>query len=439
MKKLISIGILGFILFCLAAYYFLVDDELSEQTIYWLEQDRAAKDLTNNVFIHLMSLNEKTAANYQLSKQNYLEKVALSKVRFLDFEEMTRFPARVVEQDLLPENLNCLPSADNCLEQLKNQREYIAEQLNNNITLVREFINNSTQYDYQQPDVHSSIGDFEHFHTVNYLASLAIYFDILDGNLDRAEQTLFNYLYLLRQVSESSLDVGTSAVFIVAVEQLIQPLFEELVSSGHTFKSQSNHALYQIPVKEITLQKIAVSEIAKMHRTLTEYIYSDGYVDPNFYNNPIAYIGFKPNKTLNSISSYWQTVTLPDSIAKRDFLEARSNIQSIPIIGSENIWSAVLRNPTNFVGELLVLISIPRYIDIGKNIASVDLNLLLFKLLIASQNKPIGDLLADDKFVDPYTGNRPYLLDYKLCYPAWPNDSDASYDVEPVCMKAIYH
>ena len=315
MKKLISVGILGFILFCLVAYYFLVDDELSEQTIYWLEQDRPAKDLNNNVFIHLLSLNEKTAANYQLSKQNYLEKVALSKARYLELEEMTRFPARVAEQDLLPEDLNCLPSADGCLEQLKNQREYITEQLSNNITSVREFINNSTQYDYQQPDVHSSIGDFEHFHTLNYLASLAIYFDILDGNLDRAERTLFNHLYLLRKTSESSLDIATTAVLVVAIEQLFQPLLEELVSSGHTFKSQNNHALAQIPIKEITLQKIAVSEISKMNRSLTEYIYSDGYVDPSFYNNPIAYIGFKPNKTLNSISSYWQTMTLPESIA----------------------------------------------------------------------------------------------------------------------------
>lgn len=436
MRKIYLLCAVVFALITYFTYYMFTDEKLSEDAKYWIAQAKPAQNIENNVFIHLMALGETNKEAYELHKRDYLEKVALAEERSLYVDEKVIYPRQLIAEGELPMNLYCFFGDKKCLEEIESNEGFLRQSLQARILVVEEFIENSASFDFEQLDSHSSIGNFDGFYAFNYLASLSVYFDILDGNTHRAEQTLFQHFALVRKVAESSLDLFSSVIFMVSIEQLFQPLLEKLVSSGHQFNSQSLELFSEIPMREISLQKLAISEFNMMYRAVTVYLQPSHFVEGELASDWATAIGYKPISTLNKIANFWKVKTVPKGTLKRHYLRTNKIAEAVTAKqGERDPFSIVLNNPRNFIGELLIEAATPRFIGVGYDYAATDLNLLLFKMLIQSQVTPIDVLIGRSEFEDPYTGSTPYLIDSELCYPAWKELDTEELKQEPICIS----
>lgn len=433
-KHVVGISLLGFVLFCWFSYYMLTDEELSGASKYWLEQPKPTKNLDNNVFIHMMTIGDRSVNSYETAKNNYLSKVQLAKSTYLDMSTKVNFPSALISENDISADLFCVLNEDGCLTKLKNNKLVLEKQLAKEMSMASKFVSKQSQYNYEQLDIFGSSGNFDNYITFNYLIELSVYFEVLDGNYETAETLLLDYFMFSRKITESSLDLITSINFVVNIEQLFQPLLEQLVKHGHSFSSSLGDYFYPISMQEITLQKVAVSEANMMYRSITSYLEVDSDLKKSEVRRWTIYIGYKPIMTVNKISNFWMQATIPSNTKKSDYLKIKTNTPSFLKI-SDNNFKQFLMNPKNFLGELVAAASIPRYLDAGIDYALKDLNLLLFKLLINSQNQSVVELISEKEYIDPYTGNNPYIEDNKICYPAWEQLKESDHEYEATCIR----
>lgn len=436
MKKIYLSSFVGFTLFVFIAHYMLVDEDLSDLTKSWLEKSVPTQDLNNNVFIHLNSLGESDADSYTKSRNQYIRLSNLAKSQFLDYSQHFTYPNQLISDGELPSTVYCYLKEEGCRAEIRNRRDELTTQLVERISVVENFVHKVDEYNYGLLDGLVARGSLDGFYALSYLVSLSAYFDILDGNLIDAEQLLVNYFRLTRKLAESSLDMETSIVFVISLETIFQPLLEELAANNHKFTLGVDSLFYELDMREISFQKLPVKEVMYMHRAITSYLKPENYVDGALQNEWAMYVGYKPLLTLNLMSEFWLERTVPETTPKNQYLAVSKNEINQYKVDYENSINLVLSNPRNFIGDLLLAASVPRFINAVTDYASGDLNLLLFKLLIKSQTTPLEELLNDPQYLDPYTGNKPYLDKGKICYPGWPELADDDGNFDPICIKS---
>lgn len=431
-KKLIATA--GLALLSYFCYYILVDDELSKEAEYLLSHAKPTNNLDNNIFIRLAALAHN---NYETSKQQYIATSEKAKSNPIEFENQFTFPSPLIHQEELTSDLYCFFGEEGCLENITENKKLLFDLLNERMLFAQEVILTQSKYDFKHLDPISTRGDFDGYVALNYLVGLQVYKDLLEGNTSQSEELLFKHFGFARKLAEGSLDMVTSVVFVVSIQQHFQPLIEKLASTGHQFTYPINEIFNELSMTEIGFKKMAISEFAMMHRAVNTYIEPNDYAGNELNNELAIFIGYKPIATLNKIAEFWISNTLPETTPKDQFFKVNSAKPSNqPKLDAKNPITIILNNPKNFIGELLLAASTPRLLDASEDYASADLNLLLFRLLIESQKTSIVELVAEPKFKDPYTGNAPYIENSKVCYPVWGDANDEGQD-KPICIKLL--
>ena len=434
MHKKKSIATVGLALLSYFCYYMLVDDELSVEAEYLLSRAEPTNKLDNNIFIRLASL---THNNYETSKQQYIETSDKAKSNPIEFENQFTFPSPLIKQEELTSELYCFFGEEGCLENITENKKLLFDLLNERMLFAQEVILTQSKYDFKPLDPISTRGDFDGYWAFNYLVGLQVYKSLLEGNTSQSEELLIKHFDFARKLAEGSLDMVSSIVFVVSIQQHFQPLIEKLASTGHRFTYPINEIFNELSMTEIGFEKRAITEFAMMHRAVHTYIRPNDYVGNELNNELAIFIGYKPIATLNKIAEFWISNTIPEATPKDQFFKVNSAKPSNqPKLDTQKPITIILNDPRNFIGELLLAVSTPRFLDASEDYASADLNLLLFKLLIESQQKSVVELVEEPKFKDPYTGNAPYIKESKACYPAWGKESDEGQGKQK-CIKLL--
>ncbi len=432
-KKLI--GAVRLVLLSYFCYYMLVDDELSKNAEYLLSHAEPTNNLDKNIFIHLAALSNN---NYETSKQRYIATSEKAILNPSEFDNQFTFPSLLIHQEELTSDLYCVFGEEGCLENITENKELLFDLLSERMLIAQEVILSQSKYDFKPLDPISTRGDFDGYLALNYLVGLQVYKNLLEGNTTRSEELLIKHFDFARKLAEGSLDMVSSVVFVVSIQQHFQPLLEKLASTGHQFTYPINEIFNELSMTEISFKKMAISEFAMMHRAVNSYIKPNDYVDSELNNELAIYIGYKPIATLNRMADFWISNTIPETTPKDRFFEVNgAKPSNQPKVDAKNPITIILNNPRNFIGELLLAVSTPRFLDASEDYAAADLNLLLFRLLIESQQTSIVELVAEPKFKDPYTGNAPYIEESKVCYPAWVEDNEKIGEggFKPLCIK----
>lgn len=393
----------------------LVDDKPSKQSEYLISHAEPTHNLNNNIFIRLAASSQD---NYEASKQRYITVSKKAKLAPLKLENVFSFPSLLITEEELNSDLYCSFNDDGCFESISENREFLFEGLNKRMIDAKEIVLNQSQFNFQPIDPVSTEGDHGAFKSFNYLIGLQIYKYLLDGETYRAEELLLKYFIFSRKVAEGSLDSLTSVVFIVSVKDYFQPLIEKILGTGHIFNSTAVNAFHEFSMSQISLKKLVNSNFSETQRYIDNYV--SNVTGTNIFDKFFVCIGFRRIATLNKIAEYWIRSTVPETTKKQNFFAVkRAIVANQPVFPVEHSILSLLKNPRNFIGDIVLTTLHPYYLDSSEDFASADLTLLLFKLAIEGQHTPIAGLISDPRFIDPYTGNYPYLEESKVCYPAW--------------------
>lgn len=418
-----------FLLLCFT-YYMLVDDKLSKQSEDHLRNVEPTQNLQNNIFIRLAApSNDK----YEESKQQYIALSEKAKQSPLDFANLFSLPSPFINEKEPDPDLYCSFSDDRCLESITKNGKFLFELLEKPMSDAQNLILNQSRFNFKPIDPVIANIDNDAYRGLDYLIRLQIFKHLLEGEIDQAETLLLKYFVFSRKVAEGSLDPVTSIIFVVSVKDYFQPLIEKLISTGHVFDSNAVDIFDEFSMSEISFKKTVSGEFAVAHRYIDNYAVNIMEAT-SIIDRFIVYIGFRRIETLNKLADYWTHSIIPDTTRKQNFFAVKRAITANqPELPAQFSTISLLKNPRNFIGNLVFFaIQDPHALQKSEAFASADLNLMLFKLALEGQRAPIAKLIKELRFVDPYTGNSPYLQESKVCYPAWIELNSKS---EPMCIQ----
>lgn len=409
----------------------IIDDELSADALNILESATPTTNLDNNVFIHMMALGDNSKNAYKKHHREYVRAAKRAQATKVDFEQLITYPAELIDIEQLASEFQCKLNEHGCFNSIAQNRRNLTDLFSNEMKVARLLILNQNSYTYEQIDSISTMGSFEGAEALGFLISLSVYFHILDCDLVAAEELLLNYFSFLRKSAESTLDLITTVYYVVSYKNIFLPLIERLIWANHRFSASLDAYFYEIPMKEVALRKIAVTEINKMYYSfkVTKSLNHE-YCERCNFN-----YGFMPNVTINEITDFWLQQTLPERTPKVGYLAAKAFEYDERKFEFGNSYLMMLKNPRNVKGDILAKASIPMFLHAGLSYAERDLYLMLFKMGVESNNSSVNELINDPQYLDPYTGNKPYLDNGKICYPGWPELADDDGKFEPVCLR----
>ncbi len=412
------------------ALYMIVDDELSSDAQQYIALASPTDDLENNVFIHLMALGDKSEDAYQKHKNLYVKNYELTKKDYYSYDKIISIPSSFLDLESLPWNMDCRISEGDCIKKLEENRGTLVTLLSREIELAKNLVLSQNSYSYGNVDTVSTRINVDGMTNLNFLIGLAVYNHTLENELALAETLLLNYFLLLRKTAEASSDIAFSAFYAVYLYTTIQPLFEELVLKQHVFELPLREYFYENPMREISNLKITSNE---MYENSFAFKSSDTY--------PLSFCprcnfnwGFMPNVTLNKVTERWKALIIPEYTKKENYIKLITQKSSNWTNRTDSPFWNSLKNLRNPRGEGIVYASVLT-LDIALLVAQKDLNFLLFQLAAESIDTPVQELINKQDYIDPYTGNSPFVDGSKVCYPPWPELDDEDEKHEAVCIR----
>jgi hypothetical protein len=422
--KKFKIGILASIIIIAVIYHLYVDDELNPEAKKWIEHYSKATDLEGNAFIGLIALSPSSAISTVQAKELYKAKLAEITKGSLDYLQQLKYPNVSGLPDVYDDPYYCEFNQDNCLTETAENRLELEKAIIEFSGVTKQYRSLSELTNFQPLNSIVSEPDWDQLGPIHRLAILEVYFHILDNNLELAAVQLSQLISLDRSFLSTASDAIFHVMPIVNFKLYYQAMFIELKQKGFQGWEVFGDSISPLTFEEVSMNRMWLMMFAQGTRALQFKYIADraeglGYSLSGFQ----AQIKYKENVTLNSMFSYQKLQLLPESSKKINLLSivdkvdntAKAHVENARAETDNLIWFTI-KNYRNIVGAYLEVTAMPKYINLYEDKFRLDLRLLLLNVMIEAENKPIENIINQEKYRNPYTGEAPQLFDAQVCY-----------------------
>jgi hypothetical protein len=424
--KKFKIGILASIIIIAGIYHLYVDDELNPEAKKWIEHYSKATDLEGNTFIGLIALSPSSAISTVQAKELYKAKLAEITKGSLDYLQQLKYPNVSGLPDVYgsEETYFCEFDKKNCVAKTAENRDVLDKVINEFSNVTEQYRALSKLSNFAPLNSIVTEPDWDQLAAIHRIAILEVYFHILDNELDVAATQLSQLISLDRSFLRTASDAIYHVIPIVNFDTQYQPLFIELRHAGFSNWKVFDDVLTPLTFEDISMNRMWLMMFSQGTRALQFKYIADraeglGYSLSGFQ----AQIKYKENVTLNSMFSYQKLQLLPESSKKINLLSivdkvdntAKAHVENARAETDNLIWFTI-KNYRNIVGAYLEVTAMPKYINLYEDKFRLDLRLLLLNVMIEAENKPIENIINQEKYRNPYTGEAPQLFDAQVCY-----------------------
>lgn len=420
-----------FILLVLSHIY--IDDELNPEAGKWIEHYSKPANIEKNAYISLLALSEN---NTEEVKKLYTVRLGQISKGTLDPSLILTYPYIDDFIDFIDDHnfYACDFEEEDCLQKARKNKPNWERKIQKFSSLTKQYREISTLTNFSPLNSIVTTSDFSHLQALQRLSQIEVYYNILDKKLDVAAKQLSQLMAIDRKFLRTATDAIFHVMPIVNFKSYYPPLLLELNRNGFSNWELFRDSLNPLTINDISMNKMWLSMYAYGTRMLLlESIHPNSIELDNFLYRLQAQIKYKENMTLNSLFEYKKMQLIPEHFQKINALEIVENVDKEAVAYSdtklsefENYTWFMIKNYRNIIGAIMEVTAMPKFINLYQDKFELDLNLLLINMMIENTGKPILELIAIEKYKNPYTGEKPQLNGSNVCYHLIDN---------PICLQ----
>ena len=426
LTKRIKIGILVSIIIVAGTYHLYVDDELNPEAKKWIEYYSKPTELEGNAFIGLIALSPSNDISTEQAKELYKTELGNITKGSLDYFQQLKYPNVSGLPDIFgdDEAYFCEFNKDNCLSETAKNRVILEEKTNKLTSITDQYRSLSKLTNFEPLNSIATEPDWDSLIPIQRLAFLEVYFHILDNDLELAALQLSQLISVERKFLRNATEAVFHAVPIVNFELYYQPLLLKLKEQGFANWEVFGDALTPLSFEEISMNRMWLIMFAQGTRALQfKYIAERAEGMGHSLHGFQAQIKYKENMTLNSMFGYQKLQLIPENAKKENLIslveiaDREANAHSERLRSEiKNMFWFTIKNYRNIVGSFLEVTALPKFLNLYEDKFKLDLRLLLLNMVSNEDKDDLESAINLNKYINPYTGEAPKLLDSKLCY-----------------------
>jgi len=338
-----------------------------------------------------------------------------------------RYPKIKGFSKLAKESILCQLKEKGCGKTLLSNRQHVELILTKYSAMVNAYLALSQRHNFTHLSRQKAQMHLPTMLMIHQLVTYRIFYLIEDGEDKRATIELAQLIGLTRAMSANNENIEPFVVLAIMSRSSIEPLLVKLLALSSASSTPRDYtvlleALAPLSSKELSLNRFYTSLFIESVRNISK---AKEMVDKDerLLFSSLSDVFLKENMTYNVLFNEAKTYIIGEPIVKElliDKLERAAitkkafNELHLADTKTPYYWYLV-KNYNNIIGATLTM-SGPSGIDFYKDLVSLDLEFSLYRLMLASPQKSVNTLLEQNRFDNPYTGEKPKVFNHKICY-----------------------
>jgi hypothetical protein len=400
----------------------LADQSLKPQAKAWLKSFSDDMKDINNASVRLLSIGRSDLSYRNAILEIYHGRLEqFNKSELLSDEKAMQYPNVKQFEPFLSSPLFCDFTASDCFPRLNDNSEYLRIVLSEFQPELLDFMSLKELDSFAAANPFIAEVKLENLVFLYKLKGTEIYFNIEDGNIEKATNDLRELIALNRLFFEKSDDLLNKISFTINAEKVFQPLIVKLKRSHKLNASEFAAVLQPLSLDELSVNQIQVRSYAKNARLIKAGLAArEVNTERTMLSRLWHRIIYKENMTLNSMYDDYRAILMPSDITKPELLAFSDKVDSL--ISEKNHANKQhpflhrLKNISNSTGIALKEVVMPRQINIYDEIAALDSRLQLLAWFTRFKGDSSELTQEAGLLINEYTGKPAELFDGELCH-----------------------
>jgi hypothetical protein len=421
MKKILVLVALSFFIF--VSYKLFTDDDLDPEIVRWNNYYSKIPNLENNAFIGLIALGLDSEEPYDDAISLYFNALEQFNNGEMDVNSKLEYPLLPKAIEQFNSEKYCSFTESTCRQYLKEHRDKIELELSNIESILAQLyqISNYDNFDMLDP---AATALSYNLREIYWVASVQIFYLIQDQKLQRAAQLITKLASFDRKLQAAESYVVFRVVTIVNYLSTYIPLILELKANGFSQWSLIEPIIEPLRVSDITMNG-ALIQLNSVAARGIKIANDKASLQPekSYLKRAINDIKYKENMTFNSKYKQLKVEFIPENVTKGDLIlqYKTAQVRRKAYIEQqekefENLALFAFNNYRNTLGQTFIDLSDPDIIDITMDMVRLDIHIMLLRIIIQSEHAIDIDTLKARQYINPYTGEGPFVSDSQLCY-----------------------